>query len=98
MMNTFTLSGSDLASRRIAAVDREDFVNRFWDLGPVVIDLSEVKSVSESYADEFFGVLVLRFGLDKVLDKIKIANAQEAVLRAVASSMRRRASTVSVAA
>ncbi len=97
-MNTFTLSGSDLASRRIAAVDREDFVNRYWGEGSVVIDLSAVQSVSESYADEFFGVLVLRFGLAAVLSKVKIANARETVLRAVANSMRRRDSTVSVAA
>jgi hypothetical protein len=58
----------------------------------VVIDLSEVQSISESFADELFGVLVMERGFNFVVEHLKIVNAADDVLRSIAVAMKRRQS------
>ncbi|WP_312956689.1 STAS-like domain-containing protein [Pseudomonas songnenensis] len=46
--------------------------------------------MSESYADELFGVLVLDHGLDYVARHLRFVNADDTVLRPIAVAMKRR--------
>lgn len=83
----YTIAGNSLASRSSALVERERLVAAIRNGSVVVYDLSSVVSISSSYADELFGVLVMQFGVDRVLDSLKIVGASPAVLRVIAEAI-----------
>lgn len=83
----YTIAGNCLASRSSALVERERLVSAIRNDSVVVYDLSSIVSISSSYADELFGVLVMQFGIEKVLDSLKIVGASPAVLRVIAEAM-----------
>jgi len=95
-MNTsaLVLPSGDLASRGLAIPYRlkiEEILSTESDV-VIKVDLSEVESISESYADELFGMLVKEYGLDVILDRMKIINADDYMLNSIASVIQRRAS------
>ena len=87
----------DLSSRKTAALQRTELLNAIQ-RGPVVLDLAAVESISDSYADELFGVIAAVHGLDWLSQHVKIAGAKEPVLRAIAVAVKRRISEPQVAA
>lgn len=90
-MEAYTFQRTDLASRPLAAKEREAICALLSGNEKVVIDLANVESISESFADELFGVLVLECGFDYVIQKIKLVNAADDVIRSIAIAMKRRA-------
>jgi hypothetical protein len=52
----------------------------------VDLDLSGVYSISESYSDEIFGVLVVKFGAT-VLKQVKVRNASPSILKSIAKAI-----------
>lgn len=89
MNSTTTLNvghrlGSDLSSRSSAGLLRRE-IERV-DL-PVVLDFSFVRSLSDSFADEFFAVLVEEKGYDWFAANVKVlgleSDVRETILRAV---------------
>lgn len=82
-----------LASRNAAIPHRNQLERAFSDenVSKVYLDLRKVNAISESYADEIFGVLVQEFGLDEVLEKLKINNASDFVIKNIAIVIDRRA-------
>lgn len=89
-MDVYTFHHTDLASRALASRSRTSLSSKLSDCEQVVIDLGRVQSISESFADEFFGVLVMQRGFDFVVQHVKIINAADHVLRPIAISMKRR--------
>ncbi|AUA81948.1 STAS-like domain-containing protein [Pseudomonas aeruginosa] len=89
-MEAYTFQRTDLASRTLAARERTAIDSRIQADQRVVIDLRNVASISESFADELFGVLVLQRGLGDVTSRLKLINATESVLRSIAVAMQRR--------
>ncbi|MFM9913268.1 MAG: STAS-like domain-containing protein [Methylophilaceae bacterium] len=91
-MKTIQLSinYSDLASRQAAAELRANVEQSVLAGNQVAISFKGVFSVSESYADELFGVLVIRYGLDWLSDHVAIQNAEPVVFRAIVSAIRQR--------
>ena len=94
-MNTvlrYELPKGFLASRKLAIPHRQHIEKAFLnnDVMKIQIDLSGVESISESYADEIFGVLVQEFGFEDVLNKIQIKNANEYVMENIAVVIDRR--------
>jgi len=87
---TFTTDGYSLASRRAAVAEREKLASAIRRGSTVAYDLSTVVSISSSYADEMFGVLVIEFGLEKTLDSVKVVGAHKGVLRVIAEAMKER--------
>lgn len=85
-----------LASRNLAIPHRNHIETAFYDssIMKVQIDLSNVESISESYADEIFGVLVHQYGFDKVLNTIQLVNANDFVMNNIAIVIDRRAHAV----
>lgn len=82
--------GTDLASRRSAALLRAS-INDLLDANVAVrIDLSNVQSISESYADELFGVLVLEHGLDVFSDNVSINCNERGVLKYIVKAIKER--------
>lgn len=82
--------GTDLASRRSAALLRAS-VNELLDNNVVVkIDLSNVQSISESYADELFGILVLEHGLGFFANNVSIECNEHGVLKYVVKAIKER--------
>jgi len=93
-MEAYTFQHADLASRSLASRERSSLYQQLTERDQVVIDLGEVESISESFADELFGVLVLERGFDFVVKHVKIINAADDVLRSIAIAMKRRRSLV----
>lgn len=98
-MNTilnYELPKGFLASRKLAIPHRHRIEKAFLnnDVMKIKIDLAGVESISESYADEIFGVLVEEFGCEDVLSKIQILNAKNYVLENIAIVIDRRANEV----
>ena len=84
------LPGTDLASRQTASNVRYNVASVVSSGNDVVIDLSDVESVSYSYADELFGVIAATQGFDWLVEKVKIVHAKEHVLRVIAEVVNRR--------
>lgn len=91
-MEAYTFQRTDLASRSLAARERQSINEQLSASSRLVIDLKNVESISESFADELFGVLVLQRGLGYVTSHLKLINAAEHVLRSIAIAMQRRSS------
>lgn len=93
-MEAYTFQRTDLASRSLASKERIAISSLLSKNERVVIDLENVESISESFADELFGVLVLERGISFVVEHIKLTHAAEDVLRSIAIAMRRRSAQV----
>jgi|SRR5690606_4007312 len=89
-MEAYIFDGTDLASRNLAAKQRREILSRMKGQQKFVIDLRNVQSVSESFADELFGVMVLERGSKFVTSHVKIVNASDSVLRSIAIAIQRR--------
>ncbi|CAJ5510131.1 histidine kinase-, DNA gyrase B-, and HSP90-like ATPase family protein [Burkholderia pseudomallei] len=81
---------TDLASRRLAADLRVDVAKGLVDGRYVSIDFRHVESVSESYADELFGVLAIGLGLEEFVKRVAILHANDHVLRVIAQALKDR--------
>ncbi|MHB8623875.1 MAG: STAS-like domain-containing protein [Sulfuricaulis sp.] len=87
---TIKLQGPDLASRRTAAIERQKLLGYTANRNKVVVDLSNVVSLSYSYADELFGVLTVIKGWDWLTKNVSTNGANEHVLRVIAEVINRR--------
>ncbi len=81
--------GTDVSSRRVAARVRKDVVSAVSaGMGPVVVDFSGVRSISNSFADELLAILVARHGRQWFRDHVKVvgldAYDRDAILRTIA--------------
>tara|TARA_R110002049_G_scaffold309186_1_gene518210 strand:- start:24382 stop:24681 length:300 start_codon:yes stop_codon:yes gene_type:complete len=85
--DTIHIIQTDLASRSLAIPVRQRVSALIAEGKLVTIDLICVKSISASYADEMFGVLVRDFGLELVTSQLNIINASDAVLKSIAEAM-----------
>lgn len=86
----YTISETDLGSRTSAARFRSAIEKALAEGDSVVIDLGPVISASDSWADELFGVLVARLGLERFVDLVRIRGAASPVLRTIANVARER--------
>ncbi|MFI8417713.1 STAS-like domain-containing protein [Serratia sp. NPDC078593] len=84
------LPSGDLASRRLAIAERQKIEFYLNDKVRVEVDLKDVESISESYSDELFGVLVAKLGLGVVLELLQVSNANNSALKSIATVMQRR--------
>ena len=87
---TITLPGTDLASRTSAATVRYNVVGSVSAGNVVIIDLNAVESLSYSYADELLCVLAATQGFEWLIEKVKIVNTKQHVLRVIAEVINRR--------
>jgi hypothetical protein len=88
---TITFPNAYLASRKMATLERQK-IDGFIREGDIKLhfDLTNVESISESYSDEIFGVLVLKYGAEKVLNSIQLDNTKDYILASVAKVINRR--------
>jgi len=84
------LQGPDLSSRYAAAEQRRHVVALLRNGDSVVVELTSVESISESYADELFGVLAAVYGLDWLRSNVKVEVSNEHVLRTIAVAIKKR--------
>ncbi|QNH03771.1 STAS-like domain-containing protein [Pseudomonas sp. B11D7D] len=89
-MDAYTFQRTDLASRALAAQERKTILAQLDRSPRFTIDLGSVHSISESFADELFGVMVLERGVGFVTSHLRLINANESVLRSIAIAMKRR--------
>lgn len=82
--------GNDLASRASAIKVRHSVENAINDGKVVSVDLASVLSISESYADELFAVLVEKYGLEWFSNNVKLSNHSPNLLLSVATAIKRR--------
>ncbi len=91
-MNEFhyTIAETDLASRQAGARARGFIEERCLAGERVIVYLGAVLSVSESFADELFGVLVARHGLEWFAEHVGLRDASPTSLRAIIEAIRSR--------
>lgn len=82
MANYIKYKGS-LANRTAAAAERSRVETLAAKNEQVVLDYSDVKSLSSSYADELFGVFVQRHGSQSLKTTLKVKSANPDVARAI---------------
>lgn len=90
MDNILVIAESDLASRRSAAKQRDCLVGLLENHATAAVDLSSVESLSESYADELFAVLIEEWGADTFFQRVFIKGAKPAVIRSIAQAISHR--------
>lgn len=90
MDNIIPILGSDLSSRKSAAIVRDHILKSVTSDAKVTVDLSTVLSISESYADEAFGVLVVANGIEWFVLNIQLSAARDSVLKTIAQVIQRR--------
>lgn len=79
-------TGEDLG--RNAALIRLQ-IERHAESQPIIVDLTAVLSISESFADEAFGVLVSQHGLEWFANRVRFL-ASEPILISIAQAIRER--------
>ncbi|MBD8879807.1 STAS-like domain-containing protein [Rhodanobacter sp. 7MK24] len=84
----FKIPGTDLASRQTAVALRLRIESALQ--SGVVLDFGDVLSVSESYADELFGVLVEKYSLEAVFSNLNVKNASPTILGTITAAIRYR--------
>lgn len=78
--NLTHLIGTDLSSRHRAAVLRGELIQATGSSrGPVVVDFNGVRTVSDSFADELFAVLVEEQGEDWFRQNVSVENVSEPI-------------------
>jgi hypothetical protein len=82
-------AGPDLAARGAGANLRREIERAVVAGEQVVVDLKEVQSISDSFADEAFGILALEFG-QPVLGKISFDVTDRYLLAPIAKAIRAR--------
>lgn len=87
--NQFIVNDTALASRFSAGALRA-CVEVALQQGGARLDLSAVESVSESWADELFGVLVVRHSLPWVFERLDLRGVRPEVAQTIASAIRYR--------
>lgn len=90
----FTFNNTDLSSRNTAARERQRLMTILSESQKTEIDLSNVESMSESFSDEFFGVIVLSQGYDYLRKNIVIKNAKSNVKTSIGRAILRRKATI----
>tara|TARA_B100002003_G_C13900519_1_gene438726 strand:+ start:235 stop:543 length:309 start_codon:yes stop_codon:yes gene_type:complete len=86
----YKLPVGDLASRSRAIGERKKIEEFLQKNEHLLVNCDDVLSISESYADEIFGVLVVQYGFDFLLENLTIVNAKKHVLQSIASVIDRR--------
>ncbi|MCA9094459.1 MAG: STAS-like domain-containing protein [Planctomycetaceae bacterium] len=71
--------GTDLSSRQRAAELRGLALKQTESVGPVSFDFSDVRTVSESFADELLAVLVEEYGEEWFREHIRVLNPSQTV-------------------
>jgi hypothetical protein len=83
--------GIDLSSRARAASLRAQVEALGSSDSLAVIDFEGVRTLSDSFADEIFGVLLQRYGQDWLFSRVKLVNArpsvQISILEAIAARL-----------
>lgn len=91
MTTVIKIEGSDLSSRAAASIQRHKIAHCISHGDSVTIDLSDVLSISHSYADELFGVFTEAYGIEKTLNSLAFHGASDHVLQNIASVIHERA-------
>jgi hypothetical protein len=87
---TFSIGHSDLASRGTGAQIRRALLEQISANGRTEVDLAGVENLSESIADEVFGVLAAAHGWDWLKANVRLVNGQAFVVETVARAVKRR--------
>ncbi len=88
--------GTDLSSRHCASLLRSRIFDELRDhQGQFVVDLSGIRSVSHSFADELFAVMVAENGVDWFRDHICVRNPTTIVRQTILEAIQDRIGMVS---
>ena len=81
--------GTDLSSRRIAALLRQSILKALSASSPFTIDFVGVRTVSDSFADELFGVLVAENGTEWLRDHLSLVGLSPELRTVILSAIQR---------
>lgn len=84
--------GTDLSSRHRASELRVSVEGRIasGDVGKITIDLHGVRTISHSFADELFAVLVLDFGEEWFREHLRLVRSSPSVRQTILEAIQQR--------
>ncbi|MBF7686483.1 STAS-like domain-containing protein [Acinetobacter sp. B10A] len=94
---SYSLPRGDLASRGAAIPLRQEIEKSLHTCKRqrIKINFKNVNSISESYADELFGVLVIKYGIDQFFERMELIDVDDFVLASIANVIDRRTRSMS---
>lgn len=94
---SYSLPSGDLASRGAAIPLRQEIEKSLqaYKKYKIIINFKNVNSISESYADELFGVLVIKYGVDQFFQRMELIDVDDFVLASIANVIDRRTKSMS---
>jgi anti-anti-sigma regulatory factor len=81
--------GTDLSSRRIAALLRQSILKVLSANSRFTIDFVGVRTVSDSFADELFGALAADYGTEWLRDHLSLVGLSPEVRTIILSALQR---------
>lgn len=92
MVIEFKNIGIHLGTRVLGAEVRSEIIEAIKTSEKVFFDLSEVQTISNSFADECFAKLIIFFSIDEIKSKTTFINATPFIKSVIANSLRERLS------
>lgn len=79
-----------LSSRPFGANVRNEWISMLSNDQKLTVNFKEVESISDSFADELFGIISLQIGESQLFEKIKLSNITESCLQTIAEAIHKR--------
>ncbi|WP_394701051.1 STAS-like domain-containing protein [uncultured Acetobacteroides sp.] len=70
----FSIFSTNLSTRNLGAIIRESFISDLKNGNKVIFDLSNIESISNSFADECFGKLLISYQVNDLKSITSFAN------------------------
>lgn len=83
MIKIGEICGESLNTRFFGASLKNYIMDEFNNKDQVILDFSDVKSISQSFADQCFGIIVSEIGLETFQKKFKIINIKDNVAKII---------------
>ncbi|MFC3679394.1 STAS-like domain-containing protein [Bacterioplanoides pacificum] len=88
---TYKFAKSCLSSRPYGASIRREWVSMLEAGNCILVDCSEVDSISDSFADELFGILSVELTPETLCEAVKLSNISDSCLQTIAEAIQERA-------
>lgn len=83
MIKIAVVCGESLNTRFFGSSLKDYIMKEFNDNNKVVLDFTDVKSISQSFADQCFGIIVAEIGLESFQKNFKIINIKDNVAKMI---------------
>jgi len=96
MIKIADIFGESLNTRFYGASLKDLIMKEYNNDNQVILDFNNVKSISQSFADQCFGIIVAEIGLESFQKKFKIINIKDNIAKMIKYVALKRADKIAV--